>query len=584
MNKTQVDDAAANFKILYRFTDEYYQMYKEDIDKTNQFYDYYKDIYGDIEQIKHLNQETNEGNKVFMDIPYEPIQKLKRLATESCVSDKDNYLLNLSELGKKLIYPKYELSYLNYEKDIHFYKTMDGFYTIEEENAFIPKNRNIPFWFSSPLLSYMVISARNGGMTAYKIKKPINILIIDCDNIKKIIEIVEKNEPPKIYFRGNSFDKKYALDLLRLSSCSEKGFIDQLSIYNDFNGYGDDIWLTKNPLSGPGIRCNLNVKNDDYFGIIKQKGKHNYNFAYLLSHMNNKYFNKLYDGYVIIEKYTPFFYNGITLEEFVFFDPYDKLQRDIEDQYDWYNYSKYFDFRIPHNFRLPRLYSEYNKNFDLYRYYNQQNYSKKNNILKDKARNHVSIIYLDVNNFKSINVNDKADAVKKELIYFIKFMEPTLCMLINAQNVDIVGYDKEIDSSNKQITLYYKPSFKEKLDELRIIFINLKQASPYPYKRPFFKEFEKIAEVNYINNIKQLDTLLNFKPKIIFGKFDLTYNSPEFKYLNDNGYNSYNFKTSIFPTNKDYVFINTNKISNPIISVDTLNYNMSYFLPIHVIL
>lgn len=241
MDEKQISDANKKFKMLYRFTDEYYKMYKEDIDKTNKFYEYYKDIYGDIEQIKHLNNETNESNKVFMDLDYEPIKKLKNLATSECIADKDLTSLNLFTLGKKSVTDSYQLEYLSFPINTHFYKTMDGFYTIEEENEFIPKNRGTPFWFSSPLLSYMVISARNGGMTAYRVKKPVNILIINCENVKKIIELVSSKESDKLFFRGNNFNKSYVLDLLRLSSCSEKGFIDQLSIYNQFNDYNNDI-------------------------------------------------------------------------------------------------------------------------------------------------------------------------------------------------------------------------------------------------------------------------------------------------------------------------------------------------------
>jgi hypothetical protein len=569
MNADQLEAANKKFKMMYRFTDEYYKMYKEDIDKTDKFYEYYKDMYGDVEKIKGLSDETYERRQI--NIPYKPFDKFKEMANKECTNDEDLTELNLYSKGKQNIHN--DLQYIEFSKDQHFYKTMDGFYTLDEEEKFIESNRNIPFWFSSPFLSYLTISARNGGINAYKAKSNVNVLIVNCDNMKKIINLIKDKEPRRMNFRNSTFDQDYVLDLCRLSSCSEKGFLDQLNIYNKFNKYGDDIWLTKEPLNGPERPCNMKVDNNDYFGIVKQKGKDNYNFAYMLAYLNKKYWNNKFDAYMIVEKYTPYFYTGVTLEEFVFFDPYDKLDRDTNDTYDWYQYEKTLDFKLHKNFRIPRLFSEYNKHFALYRFYDQNYMSKKNKLLKNEANGKTSIIYLDVNNFKSVNINDDFGKVKKELYQFVKFMDADIYLLLNAKNMNINNYErKTIDNAN----FYYKN--KDIANQVKVLYSYIKQAKEFPYKRPFFKDFKETAKINYENNIKQISDVISAKPNIIFSKMKLTYNSPEFKHMADNDYNTQTIKTSIYPNDFDYVFTNLK-----FHKIDTLNYRMSYFIPIIVI-
>jgi hypothetical protein len=77
------------------------------------------------------------------------------------------------------------------------------------------------------------------------------------------------------------------------------------------------------------------VNNNDYFAIIgRKKGLYNYDLAYILSYINQTYLNNFFDSYIVINKYTPFFRTGETLEEIVFFDSYKKLRRDVTDKYD----------------------------------------------------------------------------------------------------------------------------------------------------------------------------------------------------------------------------------------------------------
>jgi hypothetical protein len=572
MDEEQVKLANDNYNILYRFSDEYYRMYKEDIDKTNDFYKYYVDLYTDVEREKSLNGEGNSNDSLF-NIPYKPFEELNNIAQNDCVKDKDLDKLNLFNQGDASTYKN--LDGLSYKENFHFYKTMDGFYTEEDEQKYIIANKNIPFWFSSPYLAYLAIPRRNGGMNAYKVKQAVNVLIINCENIKKIIQLVKENESDKMLFRNTTHYKENILDLLRLSSCSEKGFIHQLSIYNKFNKYNDEIWLTKNALTKDNTKpCNLKIDNNDYFGIIKQKGKNNYNFAYLLSYLNDKYWNKYYDAYVITQKYTPYFFSGITLEEFVFFDPYRKLERDTNNKYDWYQYKDYLDFKIHNNFRVPRLFSEYNTNFNLYKFYDQYYMSDKNKQLKTLSEGKISVIYLDVNNFKSINTNDNYNEIKTTLDKFIKFMNADVYLLLNAPNYKINNYESIIEG---KLSFFYKN--RNIKNNIKVLFSNISLPFSYPYKRPFFQDFKTIAIKNYDNVIKQFDAILNKSPHIIFIKGKLTYNSPEFKYLHEKGFNTTQLKNSIYPNDHDYVF--TNK---KFVKIDTLNYNMSYYRPIIVII
>ena len=100
------------------------------------------------------------------------------------------------------------------------------------------------------------------------------------------------------------------------------------------------------------FRSNIKTVKNDYFGIVKNKGFHNYNFAYLLQYINKTYFNNNFDGYIVKHKYTPYFFTGVTLEEIILFDPYSKLKRNINDEYDWYNYKNKLDFSINENLKF----------------------------------------------------------------------------------------------------------------------------------------------------------------------------------------------------------------------------------------
>ena len=563
MDEYQINQIDKNLKVVYRFTEEHKKA-REILcpDKNDKFFKYSIDLYGDCEWDKYMVNTHTSPN-----IKYQPFEKFNKIAEEKCIPNISD--ITMYNVGTKHQYKK--LEYISYPNRTAFYKTMDGFYSLEEENKFINKNRNTPFWFSSPYLAYMAIGSRHGGINAYITIDTVNILEINCDNIKNLIDIVKINERDKINIRNQWMDKQYILDLLRLSSCSEKNFMNQLQIFNKFNNYENELWLTKEPLIAKGTLCEMKIDNTNYFGITKQKGKHNYNFAYLLAYLNKKYLDNKFDGYLIKMQYTPYFMTGSTLEEFVFFDAYSKCKRNIEDQYDWHQYKSYLDFQIPENFRLDKLFSQYNENFELYKFYNKSYLSSKNKILLQHLNNNISIVYLDVNNFKSINVNDDKDKLKNKLTEFTKYVNADIFLLLNAPDFDIDGYH----NIKVQRAVYYYKNKKIK-DKLKILFVELFN-KPFPYKRPIYDDFLAIAQQNYNNNIKQIDISINHKPNIIFMKANLTYNSPEFGYVQKYGYETKKIETCIFPNNKDYIFTNFKNTT-----IEILDYPYSYFYPILV--
>ena len=190
MNEDQLIAVKNKYHITERFSNEHMNMYRDDIDKTNDFYDTYVDIYGDIEQIKNLNQDKDK--KISFDIDYEPFKDFHRMEMGQCIEVEDiSKMIMLNSADK---YEYNELDSARFNKGHHFYKTMDGFYTIEDEDRFIKKSKNTPFWFSSPYFSYLAVSARHGGINSYKTTKTANVLIINCDNIKKIIKLVKEKE------------------------------------------------------------------------------------------------------------------------------------------------------------------------------------------------------------------------------------------------------------------------------------------------------------------------------------------------------------------------------------------------------
>lgn len=565
MDPEQIKKIEKKFKLVHYYKNgKFDNKIFENLDKNNKYYNYYTDLYGK----EFDSYRKNPDN--FMKINYEPFNLFYEILKDECIDEKYEEYVNLYNKGTQK--DKFSLDYLEYNKETSFYKAMDGFYTLEDDIAYSKNNRYIPTWFSAPYLAFVNQYARYGGINAYKVKGTTNVLIVNCKNMTEIIKFVRENLRDTIEFRGTKHNKKYIIELLKLAACSEDGLLDQMEIFSKFNKYGDELWLaTESVYGGNNHMCKKIIDNNDYFGIVKSKGKHNYNFAYLLNYLNTTYWKNFFHAYIIVQKYSPYQMSSSASEEFVFFDQYSSLSRNIKDQYDWYNYKNKLDFNIPSNFRLPFMFSEYNTNFYLYKYYD--NDFKKDNVdLLEQMNKNISLIFFDANNYKSINENDSRQDNKNDMSDMIDYFNPDACVLMNATDYSNNKYNMEIEGN---ITFMYKePLLKKKL---KIAYYNMKPKIGYPYGRPYFNKFVNIANINYDHHKKFINDM-NFDSNIIILRSDLTYNSPELKIIESKGYYTNEYKLSIYNTNKYMVFSKIKPIYH-----NTIKYNKSYFMPVVLI-
>lgn len=546
---------------LYEIYSYYYYRHSEGLDKNN--------IFNNL--ILNKKEVLNYDSTVF--------KKFSKLDNK-CIIEKHKKYVSLYRKKYEDFYK--ELLYLNYKK-IKLYKTMDGFNNLEEEREFIKKNHKTPFWFSASYNAYRIINGRHGGIHAYKLNENerLKILVISCENIKLLIKLCIEKLKPVIVLNEKSLKKKYLLDLLRLSACSERGIKEQMSIFAKFNNYDNEIWITDKPYNNDFALCNIEINNEDYFGIVKAKGYHNYNFAYLLQYLNINYFNNYFDGYIVKHKYSPYFFSGVILEEIILFDAYSKIHRNIEDKYDWTNYISELNITIPQHFKLPYLYSMYNINYKLFKLYDLKYNSELNTSFKNYLNNNISIIFLNCNNFKSVNINDSIESNKNMLSNLLNYINVDIVILTNAtnyRNLNYINYNHPLKSSNNNsIFLINNNNNNDSIKNIinSILVLNIEIIKPIPYSRPSYDKFTPIIETNYKNYIKNINAINYLNYNIIYNS-NTYLNSvlEEIKYLEKN-YKLINQTTSFYRDNDNILLYKKYEI----VFTNIMDYNRSYFLP-----
>lgn len=549
--------------IIKTMSTEHYNFYNFDKITKDKFYKYFLDLY-----------KTRSLDKIYY--KFKPFDKFYKLIQNKCIKTEiyHNKLL-LFNKGKQKKHKNIE--YVRFKKKMRFYKVMDGFYDIVEEQRFIKENENIPFWFSSAFKAYIGMSQRNGGITAFISEKISKILIVNCHNIKILIDVIKKNENDRIDIVKRIITKKYAIELLELSSCANTLY-DQIKIYQKLNSYDNTIWLAYESIVDNFSPCVTEQIKNDYFGITKSKGYHNYNFAYLLSYLNKKYFNGYFDAHIVKQKYTPYIYSGQSSEEIVFYNPYDIIKRNITDKFDWLNYQHNLDFKINKNFRLLNMYNIYNENFYLNRIYNENISTEKNIFYGLHFGKKLKIVFFDTNNYISFNEKCTQQKFKKNLINFIKLINADAYFLLNLESNSIkknVENYKITQYENYCVLLKNKKTFNDVKISVNFLcdFLKPKKVDP------LYDDFLKLVEKNYSCNAKIINNVISTKPDVIYFKSILTYNSPEFELLINEGYVTNKIKTDIFKHNKQHIFLKNNNN----IRFDILDFNISCFFPIILI-
>jgi len=548
-----------------------YKMEEKEIKELNRSYNIVskKNLTKDIEDVeyKFLYMEITKYKKFlknYFDLRY--LKEFFQIIKENCINYKKNNKKILIETnGEKSNYKN--IDFLKYN-NLKLYKVMDGFYTSEEEKEYIKNNFNKPFWFSSWFYALLNLPGRAGGITCFQSNKRSNILIINCKNIKELIKIVRENENEDIKYRGSKKTKKYTIEILKLASCSDKGFMDQVEIFSKLNNYGKDLWFNTRFKSSKYSFCELEdlKRNDNYFALTKSKGKLNYDFAYLLAYLNKKYYNNYFDGYIINTQYTPYETKiGIIPEEIVIFNPYKNFKRFSKDKYDWQTYKNKIKFTIPIGLRLQNFLSDYNKDLKLFDMYHKKIDSVYNINLSKKFINNFKIIFINCNKFKSINYNYTLKEIYNDYNKIIDIFKPEILVITNIKNNTKINF-KNYKSYTKNNTYYFYKS--DKLN-IKIFNINSNIYSKYLNYQRFKKEKKEDID-NLIKKLKNTSEdilyfnsgLINIKSKNII---DL---------MEDFGYKNYHLKNSFYLSD-NFLFIRNIKV----IGNYLLDFNKSYYYP-----
>jgi hypothetical protein len=560
-------------------------IYKDEIlneyfyDTNGKYYKIYKYIYN-----VNYDIENNNNNNDKLEVIKDLIPLFYNIASKKCIPleyKKYTTIYNKNNLKKKDGY-----LFLEYN-NINLYKVMDGFFDISSEKKYQNENQNIPFWFSAPYYAYMNIVNRWGGVCAYKLikNKKLNIFVINCNNIKKLIYLCQTNLPKNIKLREYNLTKQYLINLLRLVSCSEKNLENQLSIYSNFYNYNNKLWLRKDPIINNMTLCNIKKIDNDYFGITKNKGYHNYNLAYLLQYINKNYFNNFYDGYILINKYTPYFLTGVTLEEVVLFNAYSKIERNIKDKFDWYNYKDKLSFDIPKKLRFHFILSEHNNNFNLYKLYNSKYNSEKNLTIKNKIlklNNNITILFLNCNNFNSVNVYDNKKDNMLELNKLIDYLLPNIVILGNTGKPNFINKNKNYIKYNNykcdsiSCTILLKKNYTTFTENIinDISIIDIKEKFKYPKLTPDTKTLDNYIDSNLNNFISKTEEIINKKNILFIIDRYINKFSPELNYLEKNNFTNINLESSFYKSD-NFIFIKNYKIKYKYL----VDFNRSYYYP-----
>ena len=307
------------------------------------------------------------------------------------------------------------------------------------------------------------------------------------------------------------------------------------------------------------------------------------------------------DGWYSKQIFSPF-YPGVLQSEILLFN-YNKIERDINNKYDWNSWKKYLPFKIPDikyfNFNIELL--KKNGNFRLIKFY-LNNYNKYKNYNFDIFKNkNIKILTFNVHYLSSINLNDDDNKCFNKLI-----------LLINKIDFDVIGLqqfpnnyiDKLIKNIKYKNVIYTENgSFKNSNKKLFCILLSKHKINKYKIDKyiirnkyqniikanininnnninviiihlPIGKRYNNLEDLKDVNknymynyNIRKniLYKILNYKNTLILGDFNFTPIDLESKLIIKTTFNkSFNKLikdikyTTPFKTIVDYILINNN--------------------------
>ena len=430
-------ESKLNFTFTWMNNHLNYDNFIKQYDKYKKKLGWYVNLYVKSEDIINNFHEIYKPYTKILKIPNLDLKKNIELSIESkLLPNGNNFIL---------------------EKNNKLYKGVKYFYTPEQEKFFY-KELKIAY-YSDIFFAYKYAKKYSGGLQVYKLKRNIKLFNITNDeNIIKILELLKNKfkdgKKDNIFFDEITYKEFYKAIKTKYGVQINKYYqIYNFSKYSNYN----DLWLylPKDEY----ISDYTNIYDKSYTGWSVNGGKIDRicaNGLYLL--LKNKY-----DGLIHkIGYYTPLKKNTYSNGNLVLWNQDSFLKRLPEDEFDSMQFIKHLHFNpLDINFDI-NLYNR-NKNFKVINYYLDNKIDKKEVDKINKLtlkKNQLKIMTLNVNNFKSINLDDNPSFILDTLLSLVENMNVDMCFL-QEFNIDLQIKSKK-----------YNYIFNKELNGLVVLYKN----------------------------------------------------------------------------------------------------------------
>jgi hypothetical protein len=518
---------------------------------------WYAELYEDSNNYEKLYDIYNKLNNKIKKIDSYSLEKKLKYSTDYILKPDNNHFI--------------------LEKDKYIYKGTKYFYTKEDEKEY-HKTKDYAY-YGDIYIAYKYMKRYNGGLQVYKVISDIKLFNITNDkNLEYIInKIKNKIKTEDIFFDNITYREFYKLLKIKYGIHINRYF-QAYNIYK-YSQY-DTFWLYEPEYDYSEYKTNT---DKTYTGWYFGAGRID---RYVASGIK-KLIDNDFDGICGRSGfYSPYFIN-VASSEIIIWNR-NKLKRKINNKYDSIQFIKKLDFN-PLTIKFNIEYSILNKDFKyLYFYNNHKNLYNINNL-----PNGFSILSLNINNFKNINLNDTKEFIIEQLFKLIQIYNIDLCCLqsnkdihiennnfniINKNNFSIISKYKISNCYNSKYGLYFT------IDNIKFCNVKLDDNNFLYRKGSILSPKDLYNEINisYNKRIKILDDIMKENPEYIIGNFVFNTLDKEYEYFIKK-YKLYSGITNIgtIPENKqvDFVF-SKNKYEY----ISTLNFPYCATLPIHAII
>lgn len=376
-------------------------------------------------------------------------------------------------------------------------------------------------WFGTLSTAILYANRYFGGINVYKVKKEINLLLLNYNNLKVLFDNSETKCKKIICLKFGIF-------------CS---LTDQVKMILSLNPkWNNEIWLLSQ----------IELDKDSYKYYRYEHRIHYYGNGYndrLFAKELSKLISNELDGWFAYPSLTPFFDSGKLSSEVALFN-FSKIERDVNSQFDWMQWTKNFSIKILDTSKLIITNRKLAFNFNAQRYFIEN--SKKYNLQNR------DIITFNTHGLNPINLLQ----TPMEMIKFIKKLYKSCKILvlqevplINLTDIKKLGYciscpNGSINKSLQLCVLTHKKIYLKKavilkykvrngihrnsiwLPKLSLVAIHIDVG--YRYNNISYTNTNNLQNV-YNKNLKIWKDSINYimhnalSPKIIVGDFNFDF-------------------------------------------------------------